>query len=238
MMKLVTLGGAFGLRNVSPFCLKTEMTMTYFGFEFELIEADDPRTAPKGKMPYLILEDGQTLSDSELILSHLDAVSQGKIYGGLSDAERGIGFAFTRLAEDHLYWLMVASRWLDDEWFHNVVRDFFHFVPGLVRSVVANSERRRMAKTLMLHGLGKHAFEEQQGFARRDLKAISDASSVTPYLTGHRITVFDFTLAGMLSGILDNQPETWLTKIAMEYPLLRDYVDRIELESGVTGRLC
>jgi hypothetical protein len=50
--------------------------------------------------------------------------------------------------------------------------------------------------------------------------------------------VFDFTLAGMLSGILDNQPETWLTKIAMEYPLLRDYVDRIELESGVTGRLC
>jgi len=75
MMKLVTLGGAFGLRNVSPFCLKTEMTMTYFGFEFELIEADDPRTAPKGKMPYLILEDGQTLSDSELILSHLDAVS-------------------------------------------------------------------------------------------------------------------------------------------------------------------
>ena len=90
----------------------------------------------------------------------------------------------------------------------------------------------------MLHGLGKHAFEEQQGFARRDLKAISDTLSVNPYLTGHRITVFDFTLAGMLSGILDNQPETWLTKIAMEYPLLRDYVDRIELESGVTGRLC
>ena len=38
MIQLVTFPPAFGLRNVSPFCLKTEMLLTSLQLPFEIIE--------------------------------------------------------------------------------------------------------------------------------------------------------------------------------------------------------
>ena len=94
-----------------------------------------------------------------------------------------------------------------------------------------------MQKTYDLHGLGRHTFEEQQGFARRDLEAINAAVTNSPYIVGGRLTVYDFVIAGMLSGLMDNQPPTWMSRMANEYPGLREYLTRIEAEVGVQGRL-
>ena len=66
MITLVTLPPAFGLRNVSPFCLKVEMALTHLGLEFDYETEQDPRKAPKGKLPYLLI-DGERIADSELI---------------------------------------------------------------------------------------------------------------------------------------------------------------------------
>ena len=38
MIQLETFPPAFGLRNVSPFCLKTEMLLTSLQLPFEIIE--------------------------------------------------------------------------------------------------------------------------------------------------------------------------------------------------------
>ena len=45
-LTLVTLGGAFGLQNVSPFCLKAEMLMTQLGLDYDMEVQADPRKAP------------------------------------------------------------------------------------------------------------------------------------------------------------------------------------------------
>lgn len=235
MITLVTLPPAFGLRNVSPFCLKAEMALKYLDIPFKTESEEDPRKTPKGKLPYLVLDNGDKLADSELILEHLDEISQGGLYGSLTPQEKAQGFAMTRLAEDHLYWMGVASRWLDDEWFPNVVRDFFGFVPGLFRGFAANGARKQVQKTYDLHGLGRHSLEEQKGFARRDLKAIADIVEAENYIVGGRMTVFDFVVAGMLIGFMNNKPATWLTDICNEFPALRTYVDRIQTEVGVNA---
>jgi len=207
MIQLVTLPPAFGLRNVSPFCLKAEMAMKYLGVEFEHIIEQDPRKTPKGKL-----------------------------YGDLSPQEKAVGFAFTRLAEDHLYWLMVGSRWLEDDWFPNVVSGFFGFVPGFIRGFAARSAQKGVRDTLHLHGLGRHTREEQEGFLRRDLEAIADVVSAENYIVGGRLTAFDFVVAGMLSGLMDNEPATWVSEIADTYPALREYLERIQAEVGVSGK--
>ena len=56
MITLVTLPPAFGLRNVSPFCLKIEMALTHLGLKFDDETEQDPRKAPKRKSPYLIID--------------------------------------------------------------------------------------------------------------------------------------------------------------------------------------
>jgi glutathione S-transferase len=235
MIQLFTFPEAFGLRNVSPFCLKIEMALSYLGQEFEIVHEHDPRKSPKGKLPY-ITDEGRTIADSELILDYLDEKSGGALYSQLAPGEYGRGIALTRLAEDHLYWLLVASRWLDDEWFPNIQKGFFSAFPPLLRNVVATIARRQVRSTLALQGLGKHNFEEQKGFARRDFKALTDVLEGSNYLVGKSMTVFDFSIASLLAGLIDNKPATWISVIAEEYPALRTYTERIQSEVGVYAR--
>ena len=131
---------------------------------------------------------------------------------------------------------MVASRWLDENWWPHVVKGFFGDIPALIRSIVTSIARKQVVKTYDLHGLGRHSLAEQTDFARRDLLAISNVVSEQDYIAGQRLSVFDFSTAGVLSGILDNKPATWLTELASEFPALRQYSERIQQEVGVFGR--
>jgi glutathione S-transferase len=235
MISLYTLPPAFGLRNVSPFCLKVEMALKYLVLQFDIVEEGDPRKAPKGKLPFL-LADGQRMPDSELIFEYLDKKTNGGLFGALTPLEMAQGTAYTRLTEDHLYWMVVASRWLDDDWFANVKRGFFGSLPPLVRTLAPALARRQVRQTYHLQGLGRHNQQEQEQFARRDLKAIADVVAAENYIVGGRLTAFDFGVAGLLSGMLDQQPHSWINPLADEFPALRDYAERVQQEVGVYGR--
>ena len=235
MIKLYTFPEAFGLRNVSPFCLKVEMALAYLGLDFQIVLQADPRKSPKGKLPYII--DGDvTLADSELILEYLDEKTGGGLYGDLSDEECARGVAFTRLIDDHLYWMLVASRWVDDEWFENVREGFFGALPPLVKQLVSTLARKQVVKTYQLHGLGKHSPEEQAGFARRDFKALESALRGSDYIAGNRLTVYDFGVASLLAGIYDQQPPSWINDVAADFPSVREYAARVQQEIGVCAR--
>jgi glutathione S-transferase len=234
-MTLVTLGGAFEMRNVSPFCLKIEMLLQSLDISFDLAEQPDPRKAPKGKLPYLEV-DGKTLPDSELITQYLDEVTGGAVYAGLTSQQQAYGVALARLAEDHLYWIMVASRWLDDTWWPNVVDGFFHIAPALIRPLAAGAARRQVRQTYELQGLGRHSISEQRGFAERDLQALEDAVDGFDFLFGNTPNIFDFTVAGVMSGIYDNRPPTWLTEMAQKYAKLHAYTERVQEHTGIYGR--
>jgi len=235
MLELVTLPPAFGMRNVSPFCLKVEMLLKSLELPYTVSTLTDPRKAPKGKLPYLVADDVK-IADSELITEYLNGVTQGRVYAGLKPADKAQGVALARLAEDHLYWIMVASRWLDDAWWPNIVEGFFGFVPGLIRPLAAGLARRQVRQTYHLQGLGRHTLEEQRGFAERDLTALQDAVPGQGFLGGDTPNVFDFTVAGMMAGILDNQPGTWLTEVARGYRKLNDYTEGVQAQVGVYGR--
>ena len=235
MLTLVTLPPAFGMRNVSPFCLKAEMLLTALELPFELQTEINPAKAPKGKLPYLI--DGQTrIAESELITEYLDQKTDGKVYAGLDTTQCSQGLALARLAEDHFYWIMVASRWLDDDWWPNVVQGIFGFIPRVIRPLATSSARKQVRKTYHLHGLGRHSLEEQREFARRDLAAMAGAVPDQGFLFGAKPNIYDFTLAGMMAGVYDNQPATWVTDVAQAYPGLRDYTERVQDAVGVWGR--
>jgi glutathione S-transferase len=235
MIKLYTFPMAFGLRNVSPFCLKVEMALAHLGLESEIVLESDPRKSPKGKLPYIV-EESITLADSELIFEYLDEKTGGGLYGDLTGEEQARGLAFTRLAEDHLYWIMVASRWLDDDWFGNVREGFFGTLPPLVKQLASAIARRQVVKTYELHGLGKHSLEEQAGFALRDFQALAAALDSTEYIAGSRLTVYDFGVASLLAGMYDQQPPCWINNIAADFPTLQDYAQRIQQEVGVYAR--
>ncbi len=235
MIRLHVIPPAFGLRNTGPFGLKCEMALLQLKLDFELVPTADPRSAPKGKLPYL--DDGGTVvADSELILQHLDRRTKGGLYGHLGDEERADGVAFTRLVEEHLYWTVVAARWLDDDWFPHVEQGFFASFPVPLRWIVPALARREVRRTYWLQGLGRHTLEEQKGFARRDLEAIVNKVGAGPYLLGEKLSVFDFGIASLLAGALDNQPATWMTDVIREFQPAVDYAERVQAAAGAYCR--
>lgn len=235
MLKLVVLPPAFGLTNVSPFCLKAEMVLRWLDLAFEKGEEADPRKAPKGRLPYLITPEG-TIADSDLMLQWLDDHTQGRVFGGLSAADNARGLALTRLAEEHLYWLLMASRWADDAWWPNVVEGFFYIAPRPVRGLVAGLARRGVLATLHGQGLGRHNRHEQEGFARRDLQALADSVPADGFLFGASPSVHDLSIAALLATLYDQQPVSWLNPIAEEFPGLKAWVRRVAAAVGVTAR--
>lgn len=235
MLELVVLPGAFGMRNVSPFCLKLEMLLTSLELPFTLTELGDPRKTPKGKLPFLI-QDGVRIADSELIAEKLNEMTDGAVYAGLTPEQKSRGVALARLAEDHLYWMIVASRWLDADWFPNVVQGFFANLPGPVRWLASRGARKQVASTYRLHGLGGHTLEEQKGFARRDLAALDGAIPDSGFLFGETPGIFDFTLTSMITSIVDQKPVSWISPLGAEYPRLAVYAERVQSHVGVYAR--
>lgn len=234
MITLYTLPPAFGERNPSPFCLKVEMALTHLKLDFDIKPTLALNRAPKGKAPWL--DDDGIIADSELILAHLDRKTGGGLFGQLTAREMAVGTAFTRLAEDHLYWIVVASRWLDDQWFEVVKRDFFGALPWPLRGALPLVARRRMRQTYYLHGLGRHTLEEQRAFARRDLDALTAQVAAQEYIASDRLTVHDFAVASLVAAMMDNQPATWVSAMANEMQPLRDYIERVQGEVGVYCR--
>jgi glutathione S-transferase len=235
MIKLYMYAPAFGLRNPSPFCLKVEMALTLLRLDFKVELLGDPRKAPKGKLPFIEME-GERIADSELILERLDRLTGGQLFGDLTPVERSQGTAFTRLAEDHVYWLLVTSRWFDDDWWPNTRDAFFAALPRVPRALIARLARTGVRKAVRCQGLGRHSLAEQKRFLARDLEAISNAVEHAGLIAGPRITVFDLAVAAQISSMLDNVPATWATHVASEFPALQDYAERVQQATGTYGR--
>ena len=234
-LQLYTLPPAFGMRNVSPFCLKIEMLIASLGLEHELAMEGNPGKAPKGKLPFVILN-GELIADSELIAQRLDALTDGGVFGRYSEQQLAEGYAMTRLVEDHLYWIVVASRWLDDAWWPNVIEGFFGVFPAPLRPLITRLARRQVRQTYHLQGLGRHSLEEQRGFAERDLRALSGLVAHSGALDASNPGYFDFTLAGFLAGVFDQKPPTWVNELADGRSDLRDYAEAVQAKVGIWGR--
>ncbi len=231
-MILHTMPPAFGQRSASPFCLKAEMALTHLGFDFTIQESMELRKSPKRK-PWLE-DNGKVVADSDLILCYLNTKTDGGLFGHLTPQQIGIGTSFVRLAEDHLYWLILASRWLDDDWFVNIRRDFFGSLPAHIGWLISRIARLQMRFFYRLHdGLGRHCRAEQIQLLRNDLDAIAGQVSAEGFITGPELCVYDFGVATMLAAGIDSTPDTWVSEIANRYTVLRDYAEKVQESVGV-----
>src|SRR5437879_1025966 len=134
MITLYTFGPAFGLPDPSPFVTKAEVLLKMAGLPYRT-DTTGFRKAPKGKLPY-IEDGGERIADSTFIRLHLEQKYGVDFDRGLDPERRAIAWAFEKLAEDHLYWAIVESRWSDDANFDKGPRTFFRVVPAPLRPIV------------------------------------------------------------------------------------------------------
>jgi len=192
MITLYTFGPYFGLPEASPFVMKGEMLLKLSGLEYQT-NTRGLGKAPKGKLPYV--RDGETVvADSTLIRMYLEQKYGVDFDRGLSPRERGIGWSVDKMLEDHLYWVMVYWRWLNDENFEKGPRNFFRRVPAPLRPLVIPMVRRQIRKTMHAHGLGRHSETEMTAMAVRAIDALSQILGESRYFLGDQPCGADATV--------------------------------------------
>ena len=172
---------------------KAELLLKIAGLDYD-IDLKGFGKAPKGKLPY-IRDDGETIADFDLHPPAHRAQVRLRLRRRGERRREGLRLGLQKMCEDHLYWIMVDARWLDDGNFARGPAKFFDAAPAPVRPVVKAYVRRGLRRTLHGQGLGRHSAEERAELGRRDLEALAAILGDKPYLFGDAPRGVDATVA-------------------------------------------
>lgn len=227
MITLFQFPPAFNVPNVSPYCLKLETFLRLSGLEYQVQHLTDPRSAPKGKLPFVKVE-GQTIADSEVIIRELQDRFGLDLDAGLDARGRGWAVAITRLCDEHLSPLLVYFRWLEEGGWRQVAPVLLRGVPGPIRPLVGAIVRRKIRGAMRGRGLTVHSRDELLAFARQDLDALDGMLGELPFFGGAQPCSADAAAYGILANLILSTLETPLNHMAREYERLVAYSERMQ----------
>jgi glutathione S-transferase len=188
------------LPSASPFCVKLETWLRMASIPYEARPDFNPMRAPKGKAPYVTLEDGSTLSDTAHILEKLSQRPEVTLDAGLTPEQRALSVLVQRTLENHLYFALLWARWIDPAGWAILQRTYFQGMP--MPWLIARIARRKVSATLYYEGTGRHDPAEILASAVQDLDALQGILGDRPYFCGDRPTSVDATAYGMLASAL------------------------------------
>jgi glutathione S-transferase len=224
MLNLLTFPTAFDQPGGSPFALKAICLMNMAGVEWKASNAD-VRKMPKQKLP--VLKVGETLiPDSENIKAYLE--KQGADFdAGLSDGQKAVSRAFIRMAEEHLYFHLVADRWLRDDHWPITQNEMFGAIPKPIRGFITNMIRKKLRTGLHTQGIGRFTEDERAQRVALDLAAITIQLGDKPFLFGDAPTAADASIAPMLSGLQSVPIATPVSDLVKGNPAIIAYLGRM-----------
>ncbi len=204
MIRLIQTRGAWGLPNVSPACMKLETWLRITGVPYERAPLDIAN-APKGKVPYIIEQDGTRIGDSTLIVEHLKAARGTDPDAGLSAEQRAVATAFRRMLKEHFYWVIIHERYKDERnWpqYRQLIIGMLDCLPEEHRAAGTDQYRKMFLEQLQAQGLGRHSAEDVHRLGKEDLVAVSDYLGAKPFFLGERPTTVDATLYAYVGSML------------------------------------
>ncbi len=225
MITLYTFGPFFGLPDASPFVTKAMVLLKLANLEYRE-DRGGFRRAPKGKLPY-IDDDGTIVADSTLIRFHIEKTYGFDFDAGLDPTQKAIAWAVEKMCEEHLYWAVVAVRWLDDANFAKGPASFFDSVPWPLRPIVEGLVRRKVASAAWAQGLARHTPAERDRLVIRDIDALAALLGDKPFLMGDAPCGADATMFSSVASLLVTEFETPLLAATLAHKNLVAYRDRL-----------
>ncbi len=226
MIKLYQFTPAWGIPNASPFCMKLETYLRMANIPYEAKSANNPRKSPKGKIPYIDL-DGECIGDSDIIIRRLKKDHGDTVDGHLTPEQLATSLAYHRLCEEHLYWTIVYSRWIDDNGWAVLKPLFFKPMKGLKAVIIPHLLRKHVKKELFFQGLGRHTQDELYDMGLNDLKTIATHMNGKQFFFGDKPASVDACVYSHLASIWYAPIPTPMKDYLGEHRELIDYCERM-----------
>jgi glutathione S-transferase len=222
MITLYGAGEGFGLPEISPYVMKTEVQLRMAGLPYRKVRGSR-EDAPKGQVPYIDDESGVRLGDSTFIRGYVERTYGIDFDEGLSPEQRATAWALERMMENHFGWVQAKERWLDPVNFAQGPAHFFDGAPEGVKEAVQDQVRTNIFNM----GVGRHSELEQVALGVRSLAAVAAILGDKPFLFGSRPCGADATVFAMLAATLTPYFDGELKRRAEGFGTLVAYVDRL-----------
>jgi glutathione S-transferase len=184
--------------------MKLETWLRITGVPYEVAPLDIAN-APKGKVPYIVEQDGTRIGDSTLIVSHLKAARGKDPDAALSAEQRAVATSFRRMLKEHFYWVIIHERYKDERnWSHyrELIIGMLDFLPAEHRPPATDQYRQMFLAQLQAQGMGRHSADEVHRLGQEDLTAVSDYLGSRPFFLGEQPTTVDATVYAYVGNML------------------------------------
>ena len=227
MINLYSFGSGFGVTDPSPFVLKVDAYMRMANIEYQNIPDDSNiRKAPKGKLPFMTDGD-KTIADSEFIIAYLQEKYQVKLDSNLSAEQKATAYLIGKSLDENLYWCLVYSRWVNEDTWELVKKEFFSSMPFPVRIAIVPLVRKGVISALHKQGLGRHTEKEINFIADKTFQSLSDVLGNKTYFFGDNSCTFDATAFGFLAQFISVSLDNEMNNLARKYSNLVEYCNNM-----------
>ncbi len=225
MITLHTAGPGFGLPEISPYAIKTEIQLRLADLPYEK-RPGRREDAPKGQIPWIV-DDGEAIGDSTFIRAHIESRYGVDLDAGLSPERRAQAWAMERMAENQLGWVGAHFRFLKPANFARGPAHWFDQAPQPMRETLRAGLVEAVGANVRAVGLGRHDDEEIAWLAERSLKAIAVTLGDKPFLYGDRPVGSEAVVFSILATVINPFFDCPVRRKAESMPTLLAYVERM-----------
>jgi glutathione S-transferase len=199
----------FGVADNNGYGLKVFAFLRIAGLPFRHEHIFDASAAPRGQLPYVV-DDGETIGDSNTIIAYLIDKYRLSIDDTLGQQQRDENLLITRMLDD-LYWVMSYSRWKDDHYwpaFRNaLMREHPNLTEdGLLKARDFNFQRYHF------QGIGRYKPEEAYARGLADLAVLANVVPASGFVHGPKATSIDAGIYGFIANIYFYEIDTPLKR--------------------------
>ncbi|MDB5470208.1 MAG: glutathione S-transferase [Caulobacter sp.] len=225
MITLYVAGQGFGLPEVSPYAMKTEIQLQLADLAYDK-RPGRREDSPKGQVPWIV-DEGETIADSTFIRAHIEGKYGVDLDAGLTPEQRAQAWALERMAENHLGWVGAHFRFLDPNNFAKGPAHWFDQAPEAMRETLKAGLLEAVAANLKAVGVGRHSEAEIAWLGERSLNAIALTLGDKPFLFGDRPTGSEAVVFSILATTLNPWFDCPLRPRFEALPTLVAYVERM-----------
>lgn len=217
MLTLYSYPALFGVADNNGYGLKVFAFMRLARLPFVHQHIFDASAAPRGQLPYIV-DDGDTVGDSETIIAHLIGKYRLTIDAALSARQRDLNLLVTRLLDD-LYWVMSYSRWKDERYWPAFRAALMREHPTLAEAALTKAREFNFQR-YYFQGIGR--YEPAAAYARglADLGVLADLVPAAGYVHGADPTSVDAGIYGFVANIHFYEIDTPLKQFVFSRPNL------------------
>jgi glutathione S-transferase len=212
MLTLYSYPELFGVADNNGYGLKVFAFLRLNGVPFTHEHVFDASAAPRGQLPYIV-DDGETIGDSDTIIAHVIAKNRLKIDAALTAWQRDMSLLITRML-DHLYWVMSYSRWKDERFWPAFRDALLREHPSLTEAGLRKAQAFNFQR-YHFQGIGRYAPDAAYARGLADLKVLADIIPANGYVHGETLTSIDAGIYGFIANIFFYDIDTPLKRFVV-----------------------